>query len=75
MLFALNYDGRIKCAPGDPDDAAIVALVNRHQRTDKGFGPALGPDAPGLAERCFATLGYRDCSARAQRLAAGRGIR
>jgi len=25
--------------------AAVIAAVNCHQRTDKGFGPALGPDA------------------------------
>jgi len=58
-LFALNYDGRIACSPEDPDDGSIVSLVNEHQRTDKGFGPALGPDATDRAARCFADLGYR----------------
>lgn len=58
-LFALSYDGRIVCSPEDPDDGAIVALVNEHQRTDKGFGPALGPDATDRAARCFGDLGYR----------------
>jgi hypothetical protein len=58
-LFALSYDGRIACSPEDPDDGAIVSLVNDHQRTDKGFGPALGPDATDRAARCFADLGYR----------------
>ena len=56
-LFALSYDGRIACSPEDPDDGAIVSLVNEHQRTDKGFGPALGPDATDAAERCFGDLG------------------
>jgi hypothetical protein len=32
--------------------------VNRHQRVDKGFGPALGPDAVVRAEECFGALGY-----------------
>lgn len=45
VLAVLNYDGRIACAPEDEHDALVCALVNRHQRTDKGFGPALGPDA------------------------------
>jgi hypothetical protein len=45
VLFALNYDGRIECAPADPEDDEVRRLVNEHQRTDKGFGPALGPDA------------------------------
>lgn len=59
VLFALNYDGRIICTPEDPDDAAVVASVNEHQRTDKGFGPALGPDATDVAARCFEAAGYR----------------
>jgi hypothetical protein len=59
VLFALSYDGRIQCSPADPEDEGIRALVNRHQRTDKGFGPALGPDAAVAAERCFASLGYQ----------------
>ena len=59
LLFALSYDGRIQCAPEEPEDAEVRALVNRHQRTDKGFGPALGPDAPAVAETVLVSLGYR----------------
>ena len=55
---ALNYDGRIICTPEDPDDGTIVALVNEHQRTDKGFGPALGPDATDRAVHWFRRAGY-----------------
>ncbi len=58
VLFALTYDGRIRCAPAEPEDHVIQELVNRHQRTDKGLGPALGPEAITHAERCFAGLGY-----------------
>ena len=57
-LFALTYDGRIECDPVDSRDGMIRELVNRHQRTDKGFGPALGPAASGSAERAFADAGY-----------------
>lgn len=59
VLFALTYDGRIELKPGDPDDARIVDLVNRHQRGDKGFGPALGPGAADAAMSCFEQHGYR----------------
>jgi hypothetical protein len=59
VLFALNYDGRIECTPADPDDAAVRELVNQHQRTDKGFGFALGPDATDAAARALAGQGYR----------------
>lgn len=58
VLFALTYDGRIACTPADPEDALVRELVNRHQHTDKGFGPALGPDAPSFAMECFAAAGY-----------------
>ncbi len=45
ILFTLTYDGHIAWSPAEPDDQRIRALVNRHQRNDKGFGPALGPAA------------------------------
>jgi hypothetical protein len=57
-LFALTYDGRILCTPDDRDDEVVCALVNQHQRTDKGFGAALGPDAAGAAEQAFSTRGF-----------------
>jgi hypothetical protein len=57
-LFALTYDGRIEWSPSDPDDALVRTLVNRHQRRDKGFGPALGPDATASAAACFRAQGY-----------------
>jgi hypothetical protein len=59
VLFALTYDGRMHCAPEEPEDATVRELVNAHQRLDKGFGPALGPAGCGAAERCFTSLGYR----------------
>jgi hypothetical protein len=58
VYAALTYDGRIDLAPSDPLDAEIVLAVNAHQRTDKGFGPALGPSAAGSAIAGFRPLGY-----------------
>lgn len=58
VLFALNYDGRVECVPHDADDEFVVALVNAHQRTDKGFGPALGPLAGRCAESMLCAAGY-----------------
>ena len=58
VLFALNYDGRIHCSPEEAGDELVRELVNRHQRRDKGFGTALGPDAADTAERLFAAAGY-----------------
>ena len=58
VLFALTYNGRIECDPADAEDTTLRDLVNRHQLTDKGFGPALGPSAPAAAERVFAEAGY-----------------
>lgn len=57
-LFALTYDGRIACTPAERDDEMVRDLVNRHQRTDKGFGPALGPEAAQTAQRAFASRGF-----------------
>lgn len=63
VLFALTYDGRIACDPPDAGDQRVCALVNRHQRGEKGFGPALGPDAARVAEACFGEEGFRVRSA------------
>ena len=66
--FALTYDGEVQwmteSAAGwqvdsDPDDGLVWTAVNRHQRGDKGFGPALGPGAAPLAARLFREAGYR----------------
>jgi len=59
LLFALSYDGRCRLEPSLPDDHDVIALVNRHQRGDKGFGPALGPDAADIAASISRKLGYR----------------
>ncbi len=58
-LFALTYDGRIDLTPSLPADDTIRTLVNRHQRREKGFGPALGPTAAAVAARCLLTRGFR----------------
>ncbi len=58
-LFALTYNGESRCLPADAEDETIRALVNRHQKTDKGLGgPAAGPDAAAFAARCFSAAGY-----------------
>lgn len=59
ILFALTYDGRIVCDPSDRDDETIIALVNQHQRTDKGLGTAAGPDATAIARQSLEEAGYR----------------
>jgi hypothetical protein len=59
VYAALSYDGRATLAPGDGFDAEMVAAVNRHQRRDKGFGPALGPQAAAQAVASFEAVGYR----------------
>jgi hypothetical protein len=58
VYAALSYDGRATLAPGDAFDTEMVAAVNRHQRRDKGFGPALGPQAVASAVARFEAVGY-----------------
>ena len=58
LYASLSYDGRIEMEPADKADKAMIAAVNRHQRTDKGFGPALGPGAARFAIERFDRVGY-----------------
>jgi hypothetical protein len=58
LYAALTYDGRVELSPADPTDAVLVETVNAHQRTDKGFGAALGPAAAAAAIDQFESFGY-----------------
>lgn len=58
-FIVLSYDGSIVWEPALPGDETLRERVNRHQRTDKGFGPALGPDAAEMLETLLRDLGYQ----------------
>jgi trans-aconitate methyltransferase len=58
VYAALTSDGRVGFEPPDPLDARMTAVVNEHQRRDKGFGPALGPTAAVAAIMRFRALHY-----------------
>ena len=58
VYAALTYQGKATLDPAEPFDLEIVAAVNRHQRRDKGFGSALGPEAGLRAVRAFEHVGY-----------------
>ena len=56
----------------DAEDAAVRTLFRTHQRRDKGLGPALGGEAPGVLAGAMTAVGYRVASvATPWRLAAG----
>lgn len=58
VLWTLSYDGTVVIDPALEADERIVSLVNRHQRTDKGFGRALGPDAWQVAGELLTRAGF-----------------
>jgi hypothetical protein len=58
VYAALSYDGLATLDPVDPMDAVVIDAVNQHQRGNKGFGPALGPDAAATAPGRFEAVGY-----------------
>ncbi len=51
LLIALSFDGRLDWQPPAAGDEAIRQRFLAHQRTDKGFGPALGADAASYLAR------------------------
>lgn len=55
---ALTFDGRYDWEPSHPDDAAVRQAFLAHQRQDKGFGPAAGPDATALLAAGFRAAGH-----------------
>jgi hypothetical protein len=59
VYAALTYQGRASFELAEPFDLEMLAAVNRHQRGDKGFGPALGPEAGLRAVKSFEQVGYK----------------
>ncbi len=58
---ALTYDGRGGTQPVSTHEKPVLDAFNAHQKTEKGFGPALGPDAADTAIRLFEEAGYVIC--------------
>lgn len=58
LYTVLTYDGREVWQPPHPADGAMVAAFHAHQHTDKGFGPAAGPDACKVMAQAFSAVGY-----------------
>ena len=61
ILFhtALSYDGRIQWFPPHRFDEDIQTSFNQHQKSDKGFGLACGPDSTQTLCTCFSAHGYQ----------------
>ncbi len=58
LYSALTYTGAMGFNPGHALDERIVAAFNADQRADKGFGPALGPEAADVLARALRRSGY-----------------
>ncbi|TVP59662.1 MAG: class I SAM-dependent methyltransferase [Halomonadaceae bacterium] len=58
VYAALNYDGSTHWAPEHPMDGVVLQAFNQDQRQDKGFGPALGPEAGDAMGRQFIQAGF-----------------
>ena len=59
VLATLNFDGVLEFVPAHPEDATVQDAFCAHQRRDKGFGPAAGPDATVCLEAALRARGYR----------------
>jgi hypothetical protein len=59
LLAMLDYDGTAELDPPHADDALLRAAFNRHQRGDKGLGPAMGPEATDVLAGLFGDLGWK----------------
>lgn len=57
LYTVLTYDGRESWEPAHADDPRMLAAFHHHQRSDKGFGPAAGPDATEALAQAFRKAG------------------
>lgn len=59
LYAALTYDGHMQWSEPHPLDRTVVEDFNLHQRSDKGLGAALGPDATAMLRSLFGETGFR----------------
>jgi hypothetical protein len=59
LLAVLTVDGTRAWQPTHAADPVVAAAFRRHQARDKGFGPALGGEAPGILEKILTSQGFR----------------
>lgn len=57
LYTVLTYDGRESWEPAHPADQRMLAAFHHHQRGDKGFGPAAGPEATEALAQAFRKAG------------------
>ncbi|MDX5592237.1 glycosyl transferase family 1 [Pseudovibrio sp. SPO723] len=58
FLATLTYNGEVSFSHPHRHDGVIMDAVNMHQKTDKGFGLALGPAAAQVCAQVFRDAGY-----------------
>ena len=57
LYTVLTYDGRESWEPAHADDQRMLAAFHHHQHSDKGFGPAAGPEATEALAQAFRKAG------------------
>ena len=58
FFTVLTYDGHEGWLPAHKYDAQVLAAFHADQHTDKGLGPALGPEATKFLASAFTEAGY-----------------
>jgi SAM-dependent methyltransferase len=59
LYTVLTYDGVEQWLPAHAADASILKAFHAHQKTDKGFGIAAGPDAATIMQRELIARGFQ----------------
>jgi hypothetical protein len=59
LYTVLTYDGVEQWLPAHTADVSILKAFHAHQKTDKGFGVAAGPDAAAIMQRELAARGFQ----------------
>ncbi|MDP2357990.1 MAG: class I SAM-dependent methyltransferase [Beijerinckiaceae bacterium] len=59
LYTTLTYNGVEQWSPRHAADGAMREAFHAHQHSDKGFGPAAGPDAADALARSLTRQGYR----------------